>query len=741
MTAWLSLFLLLARPPAQAAIIAGRDCGGLDLICDGSAVCGAAETCGNGDTLQGTFSNVRLFSIGVGTTVFVYQGTPLVIYASTVSIFGTINGVGGGTVGGSGGASGAAGVRSSGSTGLGAGPSGAGAGGALYKGGGGGGYGNSGGQGGGSGGGAGGAAYFSSGTVTLPISRDDAAMGSGGGGGGGGDNANASSGAGGPGGASVYLEASSITFAGNGSVLADGAAGASATDLNVGNHPGGGGGGGGGGIVIRAPGYAWFGGSGSLSAKGGNGGHVQTPAGGTLNPGGGGAGGRIKLYYVSPSSFSIILSTAIGFVGGKGGGTGNFESTGTVNNGSTGTISFGIIASSPSNVAVGPVFITSITWSWNSSLAWGDGVSGIREFHVHASSSLPPLPSPQKSVLSTVSSVIEEGLLPNTTYSRFITAFTDWGDSLPSLVVTTHTLANTPGPPSGVSTFSAVQQTGLTFNWGPGSPPNHSSTTYEVWLSTVSDFSAAAQTGFVVGLSSSPGGLTPETVYYLRVRAVNSDGIRTPFTQTFSIATSTVPPQPPGAPRADSPFSYDGTATFRWSAASSASGIQYYVFEIGTIPGTADFASVNVGNVLSYTVAGLATGRTYYARVRAQSNADLSSSFSDSSPPVSVFVPAQAARISKPYNWPNPFDPQTGPTNIGFSLEEAADVTLRIYTLQGDLVHEESRRVDAAGNQVWTWNGSNDAGRRVAPGGYIAQIRKAYAGRSDTQRFKIAVLY
>jgi hypothetical protein len=77
---------------------------------------------------------------------------------------------------------------------------------------------------------------------------------------------------------------------------------------------------------------------------------------------------------------------------------------------------------------------------------------------------------------------------------------------------------------------------------------------------------------------------------------------------------------------------------------------------------------------------------------------------------------------------------------IGFFLDEPADVTFRVFTLQGRLVAETSRRYAAAGNQIGSWDGTGSGGR-VAPGGYIVEVRKRYAGRTDSQKVKVAILY
>ncbi|MBI4386548.1 MAG: hypothetical protein HY551_04140, partial [Elusimicrobia bacterium] len=494
------------------------------------------------------------------------------------------------------------------------------------------------------------------------------------------------------------------------------------------------------GILIRAPGYLQLSG-GSLSAAGGKGGDIDSFLGGNLDPGGGGGGGRIKIFYRDTASWTVTLSTAAGSKGARR-SSGSVDPAGPAS-GSSGTVSFGLIASSPTGPGIAAAYVASITWSWSAApattLFWGDASAGSRGFRVYSSTSIAPLPAPQVAADAADTEATEAGLSPNTTYFRFITAFTDWGDSRVSDVVSTHTLAGAAS--SATLVFSGIAQTSVTFHWAAGNPPNPDYTTYEVWRATSADFSAPARS-FVIGLSSNPLGLVAETLYFFKVRARNLSGVFSAFSSTFSIATSVTAPGAPGAPSPSSLFSYDGGVNFQWSAAASPSGIKQYLLDVGTAEGANDFGTFSVsGATTSYAVTGLSNRRTYYARVRSVNFADLTSDPSPSSPGVAVFITTQEAQRDKPINWPNPFNPSQGPTQIGFSLGGPADVTLSIYTLQGDLVYERTVFVAASGNQVWSWSGNNSDDRRVAPGGYIARLRKRYGDRRETQKFKMAVIY
>ncbi|MFI5350759.1 MAG: FlgD immunoglobulin-like domain containing protein, partial [Elusimicrobiota bacterium] len=583
-------------------------------------------------------------------------------------------------------------------------------------------------------------------------------------------------------------------------------------------------------ILLRVPNLLTLGDSSILSAKGGGGGNVSSNFfSSTKAPGGGGGGGRVKLFYRSAAVGAVTLSTAAGVSGGLGGAgfAGAVDASTPPVAGSAGAVSFGVVASSPTGLAASAVYVTSISWAWGASPSFGDGPASSQLYRVFPATATPPFPAPQTTAASGAAGVVENGLAPNTTYFRFATAFTDWGDSAPSNAVSTHTLAAPPASPA----LGGIGISSLTFSWTSGIPANPSYTSYEVDAST---FGGTVETSFAAALSSAPAGLAPNTTYFFRARAINIDGVPTSFAATQAAATlaaapsipvagpvyvtsavftwsaggnppgttyvaqvssdnffsltdssttlatsatfftltpgtpyflraqainwnsaasafstvistvsgnlsTTAPPAAPGAPVADRSFSYDGTALFVWSPGSSPVGILDYNLIVGSLPGANDLFAGTVA-VASYTAAGMLTGRTYYAQVRARSNAGVFSLFSPVSAGLPVFIPAQTPLIGKAYSWPNPFDPAKGDAQIGFSLGEAADVTLRIYTLQGRLVRTESSSF-GAGNQVMSWNGTSDSGLRAAPGGYIAVLDKHYGSHTETQKIKIAVLY
>ncbi|MBM3235619.1 T9SS type A sorting domain-containing protein [Candidatus Poribacteria bacterium] len=72
-------------------------------------------------------------------------------------------------------------------------------------------------------------------------------------------------------------------------------------------------------------------------------------------------------------------------------------------------------------------------------------------------------------------------------------------------------------------------------------------------------------------------------------------------------------------------------------------------------------------------------------------------------------------------NFPNPFNPETW---IPYQLAQEADVTIRIYNQQGQLVRTLNPGIQQAGSYLTKdraayWDGRNDAGESVANGVYF----------------------
>ena len=81
---------------------------------------------------------------------------------------------------------------------------------------------------------------------------------------------------------------------------------------------------------------------------------------------------------------------------------------------------------------------------------------------------------------------------------------------------------------------------------------------------------------------------------------------------------------------------------------------------------------------------------------------------------------SQASTLAQ--NFPNPFNPIFGPTNISFRLEKAASVRVEVYKLNGQKVASLTNKEYAAGLHTIYWNGKDVAGKVVAPGIYLYEM-------------------
>lgn len=82
-----------------------------------------------------------------------------------------------------------------------------------------------------------------------------------------------------------------------------------------------------------------------------------------------------------------------------------------------------------------------------------------------------------------------------------------------------------------------------------------------------------------------------------------------------------------------------------------------------------------------------------------------------------LFTPAS---FSLRQNYPNPFNPSTA---IAYDLAKNASVTLKIYDLSGREVKTLVQGFQGAGTYTVNWNGTNDAGAKVASGIYLYRLQ------------------
>jgi hypothetical protein len=209
------------------------------------------------------------------------------------------------------------------------------------------------------------------------------------------------------------------------------------------------------------------------------------------------------------------------------------------------------------------------------------------------------------------------GLLQNTTYFVEVAARGVNGSSSPFVVLgATATLAQQPI----FVPFSAVTTTQIQANWN--APANPVGTLYELQTSSTPCFSCLTTSSFTYSVSVATSGLIPNTTYFFRVLALNSESQPTAFTGLGSTSTLAAAPA-----TAVSTFSMVGvtSVTVNWLSGGNPLVFTTYTITASTAPNFNAFASsVTITTAPAggptATVTGLAFGTTWYFEVAALGN-------------------------------------------------------------------------------------------------------------------------
>ncbi len=207
------------------------------------------------------------------------------------------------------------------------------------------------------------------------------------------------------------------------------------------------------------------------------------------------------------------------------------------------------------------------------------------------------------------------GVQSGTTCYYRIRAYNSSGTSQNSNIVIGYTLPPVPD----VAPATDITETGFTANWGTVTGAD----SYLFDLSMNINFSGYV-TGYqdksVNGNSLNIAGLTDGTLYYYRVRAVNS--ISGAGGYSNSMLTWTLPPAPKANPATDITYN---RFTAHWEAVSVADS---YLLDVSAgndfgvfVPG---YEKLSAGKNISQQVIGLNSGTTYYYRVYAVKGGSIS---------------------------------------------------------------------------------------------------------------------
>ncbi|MFA5859593.1 MAG: FG-GAP-like repeat-containing protein, partial [Elusimicrobiota bacterium] len=265
---------------------------------------------------------------------------------------------------------------------------------------------------------------------------------------------------------------------------------------------------------------------------------------------------------------------------------------------------FWTVPSDPMNLSGTVTSSTSITWDWV------DATEDEQGYKVYTSTSW---------LLTTLqvnaNTWIENNLVPNTEYLRFVAAYNPIGVSS-TAVVSKYTNA---AQPTGLYVVSSSSFS-TTLAWDANNPAG---TMYEINYSTTSAFDGTGDkfTSWAVMTSTVVTNLVEFTNYYFQVRAKNGNEVNTGYSAYVSTLTldGTIPAVVTLESPGDAQTVTNATVNFNWSnSIDTGSGVKYYELVIDDDSG---FGSVNYSSSPIVSQADvLMTEGTYYWKVRAVDN-------------------------------------------------------------------------------------------------------------------------
>lgn len=369
---------------------------------------------------------------------------------------------------------------------------------------------------------------------------------------------------------------------------------------------------------------------------------------------------------------------------------------------------------------------------------------------------------------TTASAVTMNGLAFGSTYYWSVRALDDYqAESLmDGGVMQSYApmLRNTPpSVPLYVSTSAiSTRESRYELRWLESEDADEDSISYRLYLSTDPAALALVQDG---ALTSYPLDLSFGTTVYWRVVAIDGvGGVSDAGTRTF---TATFLNDPPDPLRLSAPFMAAPTVkTMRdgvevsWERVTNPQGdpISYTAYlggsplELAAVARVEQAAgagalsvsalvvgpqaeAVEDGNTVRLRLTGLDYYRSYYFKVTAENPYGAASQT-----PLQTFSLAAADSFPRVYNYPNPFSPSRGGTNVVFNAPSSGyqRAVFAIYSEFGTKLYERDCGRVPPGISEIRFDGRDQHGHALPNGSYVGRVR--FEGPSETATFFLLVV-
>ena len=225
------------------------------------------------------------------------------------------------------------------------------------------------------------------------------------------------------------------------------------------------------------------------------------------------------------------------------------------------------------------------------------------------------------------------GLNNSTTYYVWLKAININGTSNFSNVASATPVAASAAPemPSGLTPSLEAGNEKIIISW----EPVEGATKYNIYYSTSSDFAGETTQSDITGLSYTLTSLTNGTEYWVRIKAGNSIGYSTEYSNSAS-ATPIADTEPPAKPIIKSVLEEDKQLTVEWLKNNSATSYKLYH---NTTNDSSTATEITGITNLTYIITNLDNFTTYYVWVVA-TNAVGDSPYSDSATGAPITTPA-----------------------------------------------------------------------------------------------------